>query len=240
MANAWFRMYSEAVDDDKLKLLSPADRWHFVALLCCKNIGIVDEEQPPAMMRRRVAARMSVSLSQLDAIAKRLAEVGIIDPSTLQPTKWEDRQFTSDTSADRMRRLRARNKGHDVTSHKPSRVTESDDGGNVTVTRSETETETETDTEIQLRRDVQQEPRFRRPTADELRVYFDEIGLSEDPQRFIDFYESKGWKVGKTPMSDWKAAARTWLQRRKAEQPESPPPRERKQLTAEEREMIQR
>ena len=29
-----------------------------------------------------------------------------------------------------------------------------------------------------------------------------------DPQGFIDFYESKGWMVGKTPMKDWKAACR--------------------------------
>ena len=29
-----------------------------------------------------------------------------------------------------------------------------------------------------------------------------------NPQEFIDFYESKGWMVGKTPMKDWKAACR--------------------------------
>ena len=29
-----------------------------------------------------------------------------------------------------------------------------------------------------------------------------------DPQEFIDFYEAKGWMVGKTPMKDWKAACR--------------------------------
>lgn len=40
-----------------------------------------------------------------------------------------------------------------------------------------------------------------------------------DPQGFIDFYESKGWLVGKAPMKDWKAACRNaeswerWRQR---------------------------
>ena len=29
-----------------------------------------------------------------------------------------------------------------------------------------------------------------------------------DPQGFINFYASKGWMVGKTPMKDWKAACR--------------------------------
>ena len=31
-----------------------------------------------------------------------------------------------------------------------------------------------------------------------------------DAQRFIDYYTSNGWKVGRNPMKDWKAAVRTW------------------------------
>jgi hypothetical protein len=34
-----------------------------------------------------------------------------------------------------------------------------------------------------------------------------------DPQTFIDFYESKGWMIGKNKMKDWKAAVRTWEKR---------------------------
>ena len=40
-----------------------------------------------------------------------------------------------------------------------------------------------------------------------------------DPQRFIDFYETKGWMVGKNKMKDWKAAVRTWEQRNGTSQP---------------------
>jgi hypothetical protein len=43
--------------------------------------------------------------------------------------------------------------------------------------------------------------------------YCQERGNKVDPQRFVDFYEAKGWKVGNTPMKDWKAAVRTWEQR---------------------------
>ena len=31
-----------------------------------------------------------------------------------------------------------------------------------------------------------------------------------DAENFLDFYESKGWMVGKNKMKDWKAAVRTW------------------------------
>lgn len=51
---------------------------------------------------------------------------------------------------------------------------------------------------------------FRPPTVDEVKAYCDERGNSVDAQSFVDFYESKGWMIGKNKMKDWKAAVRTW------------------------------
>lgn len=56
--------------------------------------------------------------------------------------------------------------------------------------------------------------RFVKPTVDEIRAYCLERGNGIDAERFYDFYESKGWVVGKSPMKDWKAAIRTWEQKR--------------------------
>ena len=50
--------------------------------------------------------------------------------------------------------------------------------------------------------------RFTPPTLAEVQSYVAERHSPVDPQGFIDFYESKGWMVGKTPMKDWKAACR--------------------------------
>lgn len=52
--------------------------------------------------------------------------------------------------------------------------------------------------------------RFTPPTVDEVRAYCQERGNSVDPERFVDFYASKGWLVGKTRMKDWRAAVRSW------------------------------
>lgn len=52
--------------------------------------------------------------------------------------------------------------------------------------------------------------RFLPPTLDEVRGYCLEKGYPVDAERFIDFYESKGWFVGKNKMKDWKAAVRNW------------------------------
>lgn len=55
--------------------------------------------------------------------------------------------------------------------------------------------------------------RFTPPTLDDVLAYVRERGSDVDPQRFLDFYASKGWMIGKNPMKDWKAAVRTWEKR---------------------------
>lgn len=53
--------------------------------------------------------------------------------------------------------------------------------------------------------------KFRPPTREEAQAYIDEKGFHwGDADTFINFYQSKGWKVGNQPMKDWKAAMRTW------------------------------
>jgi len=52
--------------------------------------------------------------------------------------------------------------------------------------------------------------KFVPPTLDEVIAYCNERNNGIDPESFIDFYESKGWMVGKNKMKDWKAAVRTW------------------------------
>ena len=64
--------------------------------------------------------------------------------------------------------------------------------------------------------------RFVKPTVEEVREYCQERGNTVDPDTFVNFYESKGWVVGKSPMKDWKAAVRNWERSRT----ETTPPQE--------------
>ena len=57
--------------------------------------------------------------------------------------------------------------------------------------------------------------RFVPPTIEDVREYCIERNNNVDPERFVDFYESKGWMVGKNKMKDWKACVRTWEKDRK-------------------------
>ncbi|HIJ71892.1 MAG TPA: hypothetical protein HPP87_11090, partial [Planctomycetes bacterium] len=55
--------------------------------------------------------------------------------------------------------------------------------------------------------------KFQRPSADEVSKYAESIGFELDGSRFVDFYEAKGWMVGKNRMRNWRAAVRTWKAR---------------------------
>ncbi|MDD6477061.1 MAG: hypothetical protein PUF69_04940 [Eubacteriales bacterium] len=52
--------------------------------------------------------------------------------------------------------------------------------------------------------------KFTKPTLQEVKAYCIERKNDVDPERFIDFYESNGWMVGKNRMKDWRAAVRNW------------------------------
>ena len=52
--------------------------------------------------------------------------------------------------------------------------------------------------------------RFIPPTVEEVALYCVERRNHVDAGKFVDYYSSNGWRVGKNPMKDWKAAVRTW------------------------------
>lgn len=55
--------------------------------------------------------------------------------------------------------------------------------------------------------------KFAPPSVEQVAEYVKERGNKVDPEAFVDFYASKGWKVGDQPMKDWRAAVRTWERR---------------------------
>ena len=80
----------------------------------------------------------------------------------------------------------------------------------------ENEKEKENESPSETKREKQAKEkrlRFSAPSVDEVRDYCRERGNSIDAETFVDFYASKGWKVGSSPMKDWQSAIRTWEKR---------------------------
>jgi len=64
--------------------------------------------------------------------------------------------------------------------------------------------------------------RFVPPSVDEVRSYIKEHKYPVDPEQFVDYYETRGWMLNKTPMKSWQAAVRTWSRNDRALPNQSP------------------
>jgi hypothetical protein len=62
----------------------------------------------------------------------------------------------------------------------------------------------------------QESMRFVKPVPEEVQAYAQSIGCTLDSQNFCDYYESKGWMIGKSKMRNWQAAVRTWKRNQNA------------------------
>ncbi len=134
----WFRLYHRIIDDEKIRLLAFEDRWHFIALCCLKADGLLDDPES-SLKERKIAVKIGVQARELDEIRRRLSEVGLIDES-MSPVAWDELQFISDTSTERVRKYREKTK-----------ISSTKQEGNVSVTPQEADTDT--DTEVAAARD---------------------------------------------------------------------------------------
>ena len=63
---------------------------------------------------------------------------------------------------------------------------------------------------------------FFKPKLEEVKEYCEERNNNIDAEAFINYYQAKGWMVGKSPMKDWKAAIRTWEKNNKQDEHKNP------------------
>lgn len=85
--------------------------------------------------------------------------------------------------------------------------------GTPTDTPTETvgDTQTDTDRTIITRKPINNSrTKMPKPSLEEVKSYISEKGYAVDAERFWSYYESNGWRVGKNPMKNWKAAISTW------------------------------
>lgn len=123
----WFRMYDELLDDPKVQRLSGDDfkGWVNLLALASRNGGKLPSIADIAFALRETENAVSTLL-------ERLLNGGLIEPRSggangmhYAPYKWNERQYKSDTSTDRVKRFRERSKP--VTETPPDTETETED-----------------------------------------------------------------------------------------------------------------
>ena len=205
------------LESDKISSLSDFDfRLWVVLILLSDDYGVVDA-RPEIIKGRGYPLRVRVTVKDISDALQRLAAVGCVSLYTVggkpyaQFPKWGEHQ-------------RLRNSKHKY----PTIDDAEQDCGKlpqVAASCGELRPELELELELELERgrgtsayDAPPRPRFEKPTLDDVRSYATERGYTSFPaERFIDYYTANGWKVGKNPMKDWKAAVRSWAARDQSE-----------------------
>ena len=74
----------------------------------------------------------------------------------------------------------------------------------------ELDIEKEKDIELDMEKENISKRKFSKPSLQDVQDYINEKGYHFNADDFINHYEAVGWKVGKSPMKDWRACCRTW------------------------------
>ena len=118
--------------------------------------------------------------------------------------------------------------------NKTNKTEQKEQNATKSLTNTNTNTNTRTNTNTNTR-ESDKRKRFTAPTVDEVDAYAREKGYTGfSAQRFCDYYESKGWVVGKSPMKDWRASVRGWVSR--DSEPRQAAPRDNPALNYQQRE----
>ena len=128
--------------------------------------------------------------------------IDILDDSTIYMAEVTKLIGSETAGASRVRKHRAKQKMLQC-------------NANETKCNIEIELEKEKEQEIYIEKDVDKSDkpkstRFVPPSREEVQAYCLERKNNVDAERFIDYYTSNGWMVGKNKMKDWKASVRTW------------------------------
>ena len=211
----WIKITTNIFDDEKILLIESmpdADAiiviWFKLLVLAGRtnNCGVLTindtmpyNDEMLATIFRRPLATVRLALQVFE-------QFGMIETinDTITIPKWEVHQNVEglerirEQNRERKRRQREREKllltdGEDVS--RDSRVTV---------------TQQNKKEDIEKNKKENKSNRFTPPTLEEVEDYINEKGYNIKASKFIDYYTSNGWKVGKNPMKDWKAAVRSW------------------------------
>lgn len=208
---SWFRLYTDLPNCVKLRKLSAEDQIGYVWCLCLHKDGHL-VGQP----LKDVAWSLRMPEDAVAAMLARLTAAALLLPDRT-PTGWAERQFESDVSTTRVRKHRAKQAMKQAGNGKVKRfrnvseTLDETDQNRTEQNRDRTETEQNTPpADAGTPKGATRAKANGRPTIEEVTSYCQERGGIVDARKWWDHYEANGWRVGRNPMRDWRAAVRTW------------------------------
>ena len=223
----WLKLKDDFFDEKYIKALRRLPQGDSLVIVylkmqlkSLKTEGIIKYEQILPDAISELAMLLDEDENVVRLAIEALIKFGVVE-------RWENQTFymtamqeligSETASAARVRKHRAMKNVEDKKALPPANNVEALHC-NTDVTECNTEIDIEKDIEIDIDTEIEKSKskskktasRFTPPTLEQVIDYCNERQNGVDPERFIDYYTSNGWKVGKNPMKDWKAAVRTW------------------------------
>lgn len=216
----WIKITTDMFDNRKIKHLRKLPDGNSIVLIWvmlltlagrCNAGGMVFLTENIPYTPKMLADELDFEENTVTLALEALAQLGMIQTEGfLQITNWNEYQ-----NIEGMDKIREQNRLRKQ--HQRERERLLLDGmsrdSHATVTQSHA-TDIDIEEDKNKNKSIERK-RFTPPTVEEVRAYCQERHNRVDPQRFVDFYSAKGWKIGNTPMKDFKACVRTWEQRDK-------------------------
>ena len=173
-----------------------------------KNISRLNMEQRGVLLTAMMCYQLGEDLPEMDAITD-LAFSFIKDDMDFNNTKYEEKCEKNRINGKKGGRPSTKANGLSEKPKKANGLSENPTKPNKTLYEYDYEYEYEHDN----KKNTPSQKKFVKPSVEDIKAYCQERNNMVNPEAFIDFYESKGWKVGNQPMKDWKAAVRNWERR---------------------------
>ena len=220
----WIKIVTDIFDDEKIQLIEAMPDNYAIIVCWFKLLCFAGKQNNGGafMLNDRIAYtdemlatvfRMNLNTVKLAlGVFEKFGMIVIAD-DVIKIKNWsryqsiQDKQTYNEYMAELMRRRRAEKKLLEAGTESVS----NDVNNNVSnVREQEEEIRNKKEKEKKEEDSTKAAKRFTRPTFEEVEAYCFERKNKVNAQRFLDYYDSNGWKVGKNPMKDWKAAVRNW------------------------------
>lgn len=206
----WIKLATNIFDNRKIKQIEVLPDGYaiivmWIKLLCLAGTinadGYVYFTEEIPYTDQMMAAQFNLPIHTVQMAMKVFQQFGMIDveEDIMRIANWEKYQNTEGMERIKEQNRIRQKKWYDSHKALPNVIP------NVSLTLSNA-----TDIDIDKELDKENNKRFVKPSIQDVTDYCNERCNRIDPQRFIDYYDANGWKVGKNPMKDWKATIRNW------------------------------
>lgn len=208
MINGWVKLYRDLLDKAIWELSTPEQKTILITLLLMAN----HEKKEWEWKGERFTCQPGQMVTSLEKIAKEAGKGISIRNVRTAIERFQNFGFLTNESTKQNRLITICNW------NSYQQIEEQDDkeaDKQPTNSRQSTDKRPTTNKNVRKKEYIEyigaKRAAFVPPTLEEVKIYAEEKGyVLFDAERFVDFYTSKGWMVGKNKMKDWQAAIRNW------------------------------